>query len=281
VTRLIDLNHLGRSRVIGAFVVDGMIVDCGPGSCLDALLQGLDGEEPRGLLLTHIHLDHAGASGSLVQRFPNLPVYVHERGAKHMIDPSRLLASATRIYGDDMDRRWGEFLPVPEENVRVLTGGESIDGFRVAYTPGHAWHHVSYLYEATGDVFTGDVAGVTIPPTSFALPPTPPPDIDIEAWESSLDTLLEWSPERACITHCGAFADVPARLEQLRGTLHRFAELARTRDEEAFVDAVVEHITSLAGGDLAVVERFLQASPPHQLHAGLTRYWAKRAEVES
>jgi glyoxylase-like metal-dependent hydrolase (beta-lactamase superfamily II) len=267
--------------VIGAFVVDGMIVDCGPGSCLEALLDGLDGEEPRGLLLTHIHLDHAGASGSLVQRFPGLPVYVHERGAKHMIDPSRLLASATRIYGDDMDRRWGEFLPVPEDNVRVVAGGEVIEGFRVAYTPGHAWHHVSYLHEATGDAFTGDVAGVTIPPTSFALPPTPPPDIDIEAWESSLDTLLEWRPERVCITHFGEFAGVPARLEQLRDTLHRFAELARDNAEQAFVDAVVEHISALADGDVGVVERFLQASPPHQLHAGLTRYWVKRAEAAS
>lgn len=281
MTRLIDLNHLGRSHVIGAFVVDGMIVDCGPASCLDTLLEGLEGEEPRGLLLTHIHLDHAGASGSLVKRFPDLPVYVHERGAKHMIDPSRLLASATRLYGEDMDRRWGEFLAVPEENVRVLQGGESIDGFRVAYTPGHAWHHVSYLHEASGDVFTGDVAGVTIPPTTFALPPTPPPDIDIEEWERSLDLILDWAPERVCITHCGAFGDVPARLEQLRTTLRRFAELAKQHDEAGFVDAVTRHINELAGGDEAVVDRFLQASPPHQIHAGLTRYWAKRAEALS
>jgi glyoxylase-like metal-dependent hydrolase (beta-lactamase superfamily II) len=278
LARLIDLNHLGRDNVIGSFLVDGMIVDCGPGSCLDTLLEGLGDEEPRGLLLTHIHLDHAGASGGLVRRFPDLPVYVHERGAPHMIDPSKLIASATRIYGDEMERRWGEFLPVPEQNVRVLNGGEVIEGFRVAYTPGHAWHHVSYLHEDSGDAFTGDVAGVTIPPTQFALPPTPPPDIDLEAWDESLDTLLEWAPARVCITHCGFFDNVSERLEQLRGTLREFGEMARESDLDSFVEAVTGHIRALAGGDEAVVERFAQASPPHQLHAGLTRYWRKKEE---
>ena len=142
---LIDLMHLGRDRVIGAYEVDGVIVDPGPASCLEALLAGLEGE-PRVLLLTHIHLDHAGASGSLVARFPDLRVYVHEVGAPHLVDPQKLLDSASRLYGDDMERLWGEVVPVPASSVVALSGGEEIEGFRVAHVPGHANHHVAYLH---------------------------------------------------------------------------------------------------------------------------------------
>ena len=190
---LIDVMHLGRDRVIGAYEIDGLIVDPGPSSCMDTLVAGLE-EEPRALLLTHIHLDHAGASGSLVRRFPGLRVYVHESGAQHLVDPAKLLESATRLYGDDMDRLWGDVLPVPAESVVALVGGESIEGFRVAHAPGHARHHVVYLHEATGDAYVGDVAGVRIPPIDFTIPPTPPPDIDLEAWERSLDAVAEWDP---------------------------------------------------------------------------------------
>src|SRR5205807_194237 len=153
---------LGRPHVIGAWVVGDVIIDPGPASCLDTLLAGLGDERPRALLLTHIHLDHAGASGSLVQRWPDLEVYVHQRGARHMASPDRLIDSARRLYGDDMDRLWGEVLPVPEANLRVLHGDESLfDGeFEVAYTPGHASHHVSYLHDGTA--FVGDVGGVRI-----------------------------------------------------------------------------------------------------------------------
>jgi glyoxylase-like metal-dependent hydrolase (beta-lactamase superfamily II) len=277
--RLIDLNHLGRDRVIGAFVVDDMIVDPGPASCLETLLEGLAGEEPKALLLTHIHLDHAGATGSLVRRFPDLRVYVHERGAPHLVDPSKLLASATRLYGDDMDRLWGDVVPVPEENLTALVGGETIDGFRVAYTPGHAWHHVSYLHEASGDAFTGDVAGVAIPPFDFPLPPTPPPDIDLEEWERSLDLILEWQPERTCITHCGPFGDVPDRIEELRVELRRCGQLARDNDLEGFVEAVTADLRERFHGDQELLDRILQASPPAQRYHGLARYWAKREQA--
>ena len=155
--------HLGRDRVIGAYELDGLIVDPGPASCLDALLEGLE-DEPRAILLTHVHLDHAGATGSLVRRFPRLRVYVHEVGAPHLVDPARLLRSARRLYGDDLERLWGEVLAVPVANIVALGGGERIEGFRVAYTPGHASHHVAYLHESSGDAFVGDVAGVRIPP---------------------------------------------------------------------------------------------------------------------
>src|SRR5579862_6012109 len=158
--RLIDVRHLGRPRVVGCWLVDDVLIDPGPTSCLDTLLAGLEGVVPRSVLLTHIHLDHAGATGSLVERWPELAVYVHERGAPHLIDPSRLLKSARRLYGEDMDELWGEAVPVPEGNIRVLSGGERLLGgaFEVAYTPGHASHHVSYRWGATA--FVGDTGGV-------------------------------------------------------------------------------------------------------------------------
>jgi glyoxylase-like metal-dependent hydrolase (beta-lactamase superfamily II) len=145
--RVIDVEHLGRPNVIGCWEVDGALVDPGPESSLETLLAALDGERPAAIVLTHIHLDHAAATGAIVRRWPEIPVYVHELGAHHLIDPSRLLASAERLYGDAMERLWGEIVPVPEQNVRALAGGETVLGLRVAYTPGHASHHVCYLHE--------------------------------------------------------------------------------------------------------------------------------------
>src|SRR5262249_20388002 len=142
--RVIDLMHLGRARVIGCWQVGDVLVDPGPSSCLETLLAALGDQRPRALLLTHIHLDHAAAAGSLVRRWPELEVYVHERGARHMWNPSRLIASAIRLYGEHMERLWGEMVPVPKRNLIVVEDGEQLlDGaFEVAYTPGHAWHHV-------------------------------------------------------------------------------------------------------------------------------------------
>ncbi len=184
--RVIDVMHLGRPHVIGCWEVDGALVDPGPESSLPTLLEALGDEQPRALLLTHIHLDHAAATGAMVRRWPDLEVYVHERGAPHLIDPRKLLASAERLYGDQMQRLWGEIVPVPEANVKVLSGGESVLGMRVAYTPGHASHHVCYLHEDSGTAFVGDVAACRIPPSSLVVPPTPPPDIDVETWEESI-----------------------------------------------------------------------------------------------
>ena len=187
--RQIDVKHLGREKVICAFDVDGVIVDPGPQSTEDTLLEALGGERPRALLLTHIHFDHAGAAGSLVRRWPDLDVYVHERGARHLANPERLVASAARLYGGEEGLRetWGEVVPVPEDRLHILTGGETVLGFEVAYTPGHASHHVCYFHADSGWAFVGDMAGVRIPPSDLTLAPTPPPDIDVEAWERSLD----------------------------------------------------------------------------------------------
>ena len=196
--RPIDVKHLGHEHVICCWEADGLLIDPGPQSCEDTLLAAIGGERPRALLLTHIHFDHAGAAGALVRRWPDLPVYVHERGAKHLVDPARLVASAARLYGgeDGLARLWGEVVPVPEENLRVLEGGETgVEGaFRVEYTPGHASHHVCYFHEDSGWAFVGDMAGVVVPPEPFTLAPTPPPDIDVEAWERSLELIGGWEP---------------------------------------------------------------------------------------
>jgi glyoxylase-like metal-dependent hydrolase (beta-lactamase superfamily II) len=278
--RLIDLLHLGRERVIGCWQVGDVLVDPGPSSCLPTLLDALRPEDyhPRALLLTHIHLDHAGASGSLVRRWPHLEVYVHERGAQHMADPSRLLESASRLYGDDMERRWGEFVPVPSSQLRVLKGGETLtfDGvgeFEVAYTPGHASHHVSYLCEGTA--FVGDVGGVQITPGAPAIPPTPPPDIDIEAWHQSIGVVAGWKPDRLAMTHFGAAENVDEHLAEVGERLERWASLARLGDQDAFIAAIRSEVAAASSPEVATA--YEQAAPADQLYAGLARYWRKRS----
>ena len=281
MTREIDVKHLGRDRVICAYEIDGLIIDPGPASSLDGLLEGLGDTEPRGLLLTHIHLDHAGAAGTLVERFPELEVYVHDRGAPHIVDPERLLGSARQLYGADMERLWGEVLPVPEERVRPLGGGETIaGGFRVEYTPGHASHHVAYLHLDTGEAFVGDVAGVRIPPADHVIAPTPPPDIDLEAWAASLDVLEGWAPESLLLTHFGRVRDVAGHLLRMREGLARQGERGRAHGQEAFEQAVEAEMRAAADGDESITESYLQAAPPDTLYPGLERYWRKKAERE-
>jgi glyoxylase-like metal-dependent hydrolase (beta-lactamase superfamily II) len=267
---LIDVLHLGRPRVIGAWRVGDVLIDPGPGSALGALLPRLEADPPRVIALTHIHLDHAGAAGALARRFPDAEVWVHERGAPHLIDPSRLLDSAARLYGDDMQRLWGEVLPVPSERLRVLRGGERIGPFSVAYTPGHASHHVSYLHTPSGRAFTGDVAGVRIG-DGPVLAPTPPPDIDLEAWRASLRTIEAWQPSSIAVTHFGAFEDVHEQLAALRVHLDEVEAWASEGDEADFV----ERVRARVDGDSS----YGQALPPEQSYQGLARYLRKRAEA--
>ncbi|HET9197488.1 MAG TPA: MBL fold metallo-hydrolase [Solirubrobacterales bacterium] len=283
--RLIDVMHLGRPHVIGCWEVEGALVDPGPESSLHTVLEALGDERPRAVLLTHIHLDHAAATGALVRRWPELEVYVHERGAAHLIDPSRLLASAERLYGEMLGHLWGEILPVPEANVRVLRGGESVLGMRVAYTPGHASHHVCYLHEETGTAFVGDVAACRIPPSNLIVPPTPPPDIDLEVWEESLATVAAWQPERLALTHFGAIEDdVPAYIDRVRAKRRQEADLARQMDQETYNEDLERRIRSelaAEGIEGETVDELLQAVPTAYQWAGLDRYWRKRAEREA
>jgi glyoxylase-like metal-dependent hydrolase (beta-lactamase superfamily II) len=277
--------HLGRPHVIGCWEVEGALVDPGPESSLSTVLEAIGEEQPRAVLLTHIHLDHAAATGALVRRWPDLEVYVHERGAPHLIDPSKLLASAERLYGDKLGYLWGEILPVPEENVRALSGGENVLGMKVAYTPGHASHHVAYFHEGSGTAFTGDVAACRIPPSQLVVPPTPPPDINVEVWEDSLDTVAAWGPQRLALTHFGAVEDdVPGHIEKVRAKLREEAELARRlpKDEyDADNEARIRRELAAEGIEGDTVDELLQAVPTAYQWSGLDRYWRKKAEREA
>jgi glyoxylase-like metal-dependent hydrolase (beta-lactamase superfamily II) len=269
--------HLGRDRVICAYEVDGLIVDPGPSSCVDQLVDALGPVIPRALLLTHIHLDHAGAAGVLCKRFPELVVYVHENGALHLADPTKLVESARRLYGDRMEELWGEVAPVPQDRIRVVKGGEEVEGFKVAHTPGHAHHHVCYLDVESGDAYVGDMAGVRLPPYEHTLAPTPPPDIDLEAWLDSLHKLACWTPRSLCLTHFGQVFDVAEQLHRVRAALLAEADSARLDGEERFVAGMEDGLREAVDDD--TVDRFEQAAPPDQLYQGLHRYWRKKSEA--
>lgn len=278
--RVIDTRHLGRQRVIGCWEIDGILVDPGPESTIDTLLGGLgEGFEPRAVLLTHIHFDHAGASGALVQRWPDLPVYVHEVGAPHMADPGRLVRSATRLYGEEgMRRLWGEVMAVPEGNLHVLSGGETVLGdFRVEYTPGHASHHVSYLHEPTGTALVGDVAGVRIPPATLVAAPTPPPDIDVDAWHASLELIRGWRPQQLALTHFGAIdTDIDGHLDAVATALAEQIERVSRLTQEEFVASQIALLEE--NMDLGTSKEFAQALPPHHIWLGLDR-WRRKQEA--
>lgn len=277
--------HLGRPHVIGCWEADGVLVDPGPESSLSTVLEAIGDEQPRAVLLTHIHLDHAAATGAMVERWPELEVYVHERGAPHLIDPSKLLASAERLYGDKMEYLWGKILPVPEGNVHVLSGGESVFGMQVAYAPGHASHHVCYFHEDSGTAFCGDVVACRIPPSNLIVPPTPPPDIDIEVWEESLETVAAWQPQRLALTHFGAVEhDVPGHIEKVRAKLREEAELARRMPKEEYDadnEARIRQALAAEGIGGETLDELLQAVPTAYQWGGLDRYWRKKAEREA
>jgi glyoxylase-like metal-dependent hydrolase (beta-lactamase superfamily II) len=276
--RLLDLRHLGHERVIGSYLLPGdepALVDCGPSSCLGALREGLAAQgleigELRHLVLTHIHLDHAGAAGSLVRENPGLLVHVSEIGAPHLVDPSRRERSARRLYGERFDTLWGPLEPVPEANVRVV--GDRVGELEAFPTPGHASHHVSYL-APDGSCFTGDAAGVRIPPGRYVAPVAPPPDIDVEAWEETIDAIEARRPERLLLAHYGVADDPEAHLALLREALRTWAERARDGSEEEFVAAAEADVRAAA--DQATADLFAQAGPFWQSYAGLRRYWDK------
>jgi glyoxylase-like metal-dependent hydrolase (beta-lactamase superfamily II) len=275
--RVIDVMHLGRPHVIGCWEVDGALIDPGPQSSMETLLGALEEERPRAILLTHIHLDHAAATGALVRRWPDLEVYVHERGAPHLIDPSKLQASAERLYGDDMRRLWGEIVPVPTENVRALSGGETVLGMRVAYAPGHASHHVCYLHEESGTAFTGDVAAVRIPGVELLVPPTPPPDIDIKAWGNSIEIVEGWRPQRLALTHFGAIEEPLPHLALVKQRLWEEAQLARELSEPAY-EAQHRRRVSESSETTDAAEQMIHCVPPEYQWRGLDRYWTKLKE---
>jgi glyoxylase-like metal-dependent hydrolase (beta-lactamase superfamily II) len=281
VTEQLDLLHLGHPKVLGTWLVEGdepLLVDCGPASCLGELhaaleRRGLGVRDLRHLLLTHIHLDHAGAAGSLVRENPLLRVHVSEAGAPHVVDPSRLERSARRLYGETFDPLWGELAPVPQENVDVL--GERVLGFDVLPGRGHASHHVVFASDA-GDVFTGDAAGVRIEPATYIAPVAPPPDVDLEAWEETLRRIEERAPARLRLGHYGTVEETGAHLERMRQNLATWAQRVR--------DGLTVEEFELAGehdledeSDPGTAESYRRAAPFWHSWQGLRRYWDTRA----
>ncbi len=262
--------------MIGSYLVetsDGLaIFDCGPASGLDALRAGLrergaELADVRHLLLSHIHLDHAGAAGAIVREHPHVTVHVSEVGAPHLVDPSRLEASARRLYGDAFDTLWGELVPVPEANVEVVA--DDVLGLVCFPSPGHASHHVCFLAD-DGTLYAGDAAGVRIAPSRLVLPPTPPPDIDVAAWDATLDELERRAPERLALVHFGVFDDVERHLEALRTRLHDWERIVETgASQEEFVARAHAGLGELDEADLEAVER---AMPMWQSYAGLKRW---------
>ena len=267
----LDLRHGGAERVIGSYLLDTedgpAVFDCGPTTCLEALKaglrsRGLELRDVRHLLLSHIHLDHAGAAGVLVREHPELQVHVSAIGAPHLVDPSRLEASARRLYGDAFDDLWGELAPVPEENVHAVGG--RVLGLDCFPTPGHASHHVSYLDDA-GTLYAGDAAGVRIQPHSTVLPPTPPPEFDLETWLRTLDEIERRAPARLALVHFGVAEDVERHLVELRRRLEEWVRLEGVSEGE---------FAEIVGNE--VDDSYERAMPFWQSYAGLKRYWEKR-----
>ncbi|HZR22068.1 MAG TPA: MBL fold metallo-hydrolase [Vicinamibacterales bacterium] len=292
----IDVLFRGMPRIIASVVLHGpggaAIIDPGPTSTLPTLRAeleqaGLSMGDVRALLLTHIHLDHAGAAGTLVHEHPHMRVYVHDKGAPHMVDPSKLLASATRLYGDAMDRLWGEVRAVPQAAISVLNGGGRISAggrdFDVAYTPGHASHHVSYFNADSGIAFVGDTAGVRVIEGGFNVPPTPPPDIDLDLWRDSLARINAWRPDTLFITHFGPHRPVATHISELQDNIHLVSGLAKQSlaldgsDEDRerwFTDQVRNELRRRVGEDEA---RAYEVAGRFDLNwRGLARYWRKR-----
>jgi glyoxylase-like metal-dependent hydrolase (beta-lactamase superfamily II) len=293
----VDLHFLGRPGIIATAVLKDAVgvalIDPGPTTTLEVLLkalaaQGIAIRDVRQVLLTHIHLDHAGSTGTLLEENPEIDVFVHERGARHLIDPAKLVASASRLYGDDMDRLWGAVLPVPAERVTVLYGDERLTAggrvLEVAQTPGHASHHVSYFDRSSGVAFVGDTAGIRRGTGSYVLPPTPPPDIDLDAWRVSADRILAWDPDTLFLTHFGPFRGARTHFQELLERLDAWSGLVRRLLADPSIDEAERERRFVEEGRLDIrraigeseAEQYRRAGRLDYSWQGLARYWRSR-----
>jgi glyoxylase-like metal-dependent hydrolase (beta-lactamase superfamily II) len=297
----VDLNFLGKPEIIATAVLQGpggvALIDPGPSTTVESLRASLQRKgivfgDIGQLLLTHIHLDHAGVTGTMVRENPAIEVFVHARGAPHMSNPAKLLASATRLYGEaDMQRLWGEFLAVPPSNLRVLTGGETITAggrhLEVAYTPGHASHHVSYFDRASRVAFVGDTAGIRRH-SPYVMPPTPPPDIDLDAWRESEAKILAWDPDTLFLTHFGPFHGARTQFQDLRDNIEQWNRIVRRliadsglseeQREDLFVEETTRELRRGVGEQEAA--QYARAGRLDYSWQGLARYWRKRGGPE-
>ncbi|HEY7094098.1 MAG TPA: MBL fold metallo-hydrolase [Ktedonobacterales bacterium] len=290
---VIDTGHQGQPGVVASYLLDGPhglgLVDVGSGATVENLLAGVrtagfDPVQIERILLTHIHLDHAGATGALIAQLPRAQAYVHRLGKPHLIDPSRLVRSATRIYGERMSALWGEIVPVPQERLRVVDDGDEITvgpgELRVLYTPGHAIHHVAFFDEWRAFLFPGDVAGVRLEEPPLVRPPTPPPDLGLEDWYASLDRILALRPKRTFLPHFGPVDEVEEHIAELRERLRSWGDLALAgmragRDAEGIARTFAESdLARLAGlCDPAVARRYEVAANYLMSAQGYVRYF--------
>jgi len=284
---VLDLEFQGRPQCVASFLVTTagrpLLVECGPATCRPQLLAGLakHGLKPQdlqALLVTHIHLDHAGDAGWWAQQ--GVPVVVHPLGAPHLIDPSKLIISAGRIYGEAMQRLWGEILPCPQDKVVVaeLDRPLALEGVEITAwdSPGHARHHLAY--QVGSDLLTGDVAGVKLPAGDFLSVPAPPPEFEREVWLSTIDKLAELPVERLFLTHFGPHLDVASHWQELRGRIQEVAEFVHERqdwDRQKLIDAYAAWQRP-EFPDQASFDRYEQANPLFMSIDGLLRYWKKR-----
>jgi glyoxylase-like metal-dependent hydrolase (beta-lactamase superfamily II) len=297
----LDVNWTGRPHSIAAALLESggrhALVDPGPASTLETLraqlkTRGLAITNVDAVLLTHIHLDHAGATGSLIRENPKLRVYVHSKGAAHLVDPAKLLASAERLWGDDLQRLFGEILPVPAENLTILDGGESIgigsESLEVLYTPGHANHHVTFFDPVSGVALAGDTAGIRIANGPYVMPASPPPDIDLVLWEKSFQGILERRPVRLFLTHFGFAENPEEHIAKFRERLHLWADITEKilrsgQDERAalqsFLAQTQAEMANYLGPEDAEQHSFTAGLPLSFL--GLARHIRKRGDAAS
>ena len=297
VTWQISLPFLGEEEIIGSYLLAGgnelAIIDPGPGSMIEPLLDairqaGFDPQDVTHLLATHVHLDHAGSVGSLIQRMPKAKVYAHSKGVPHLLDTTKVVASATRIYGERMEQLWGEIESTPAHRLQAIEDGNvlTVAGRRleVHYTPGHAVHHVIFFDASSGDLFAGDTAGVRLQGVDYVRPPTPPPDIDLEAWSDSMDTIQKLHPNVLYLGHFGATYNATQHLERLREQLISWGnyvlEAMRSgKDEQEILALLItqtEPELQRATYDPNAVKRYEIATNYAMTVQGYMRYWRKK-----
>jgi glyoxylase-like metal-dependent hydrolase (beta-lactamase superfamily II) len=293
----VDVNFLGFPNIIATAVLHGpggaALVDPGPTTSLSNLENALDRgglrmADVRQILLTHIHLDHAGAVGTILEAHPHIDVFVHDRGAPHLADPAKLLSSASRLYGENMERLWGEILAVPRARLRILQGGEQLEvagrTLQVAYTPGHASHHVSYFEPSSRIAFVGDTAGIRRGTGQYVMPASPPPDVDLELWRVSEERILAWDPDTLFLTHFGPFNGARLHFQELMDRLVQWSHVARRlvsdqalaedERERRFVAEAVQDLRRIVG--VADAEQYSRAGSIAYSWQGLARYWRKK-----
>ncbi len=295
----ISLPFQGEHTIIGSYLLAGSneiaLIDPGPGSTIEALLAGIreagfDPREVTHLLVTHVHLDHAGVVGSLLHHMPKAKVYAHSKGAPHLLDTTKVVASATRIFGERMHELWGEIESVPQDRLQTIDGNTILNvadrRLEVHYTPGHAIHHVIFFDVHTGNLFAGDVAGVRLPGVDYVRPPTPPPDLDIETWSESIDKIKRLRPDVLYLAHFGPTKNPAYHLERLRKKLYSLGDFVlnamRSGQDEAEIIAMLRASTELElqriTSDPHSLNRYEIATSSQMTVQGYMRYWKLKSQ---